>query len=204
MKHGRSFPVKLPSTQYYLELSDDGVCKLDPSQSSLYCAQLGSASLTLLDRNIQVHHDSFTPPTATIHVVPAAYITLSITPGRAPVLQLGGEYLLEVQIMDPDSHQLYPSKNIVSEIDFDASFLKQLGRESSTAVLVKAIQVGRVVVHGRFLAMRRTDRDDAPIEPVLVRQTEIEIFNPMAVQPQLLLFPFDPLQKAEYSAALKV
>lgn len=205
IRQGKAEPVSLPSQRMRLQLKDESICTLNNVTSSVYCKVPGANTVTLRDTNIRVKPDSYTPPTSNIYIVRPAYLAIMITPGRMPVLELHREYVLEVQIFDSDSNMIYATDNLLVDLQIEEKqHLKIIKKISSTTFQLAPLKVGKVHASALFSGVVDEKGTKHMLSTPLQRDVVIDIFEPMSIDPEVVIFPFDPARRSEYAATFKV
>jgi len=120
-KQGPRVPVALPSPQYYLEVLDQSIAKLDEKTSQIEAIKEGHTSLMLRDRNVASKEGS-RQPTTDIHVMRPSYLTIHVTPGENFALCEFTNYLITFTLHDDWHHRLYPAENLNLKVNFPSRY----------------------------------------------------------------------------------
>jgi nuclear pore complex protein Nup210 len=128
-RQGPRVPLTLPSPQYYLEVLDPSIAKLDEKISEIEAIKEGYTSLLLRDRNVDTS-DSSRQPTTDIHVMRPSYLTIHVTPGENFALCEFTSYIITFTVHDDWHHKLYSADNLIFKVNFPSRFFHI--NESST------------------------------------------------------------------------
>jgi nuclear pore complex protein Nup210 len=128
-KQGPRVPVTLPSPQYYLEVLDPSIAKLDEKISQIEAIKEGHTSLLLRDRNVDTSESS-RQPTTDIHVMRPSYLAIHVTPGENFALCEFTSYIITFTVHDDWHHKLYPADNLILKVNFPSRYFHI--NESST------------------------------------------------------------------------
>lgn len=203
LRQGKATVVPMPSSQFEFQLSNTTVGKLDVKQSSVLGIELGYTKVTLVDKNM-LHVHAVHQPAAGIFVVEPTYLGFSIWPHPDWVLQVGIEYEVSVQIYTEDNRKIFISDNIQISTSFDEDYFQLLwSSKNGSYHRVKTLRkVKRTVITAVYTSIEILEKDmihtfDRPISG----QQEAEIFDPVDVIPDIVLFPWYPVAQknvAEY------
>ncbi|XP_071099780.1 nuclear pore membrane glycoprotein 210-like isoform X2 [Haliotis cracherodii] len=203
LKHNTLTKIKMPSPQYYLEMKDNDICSLDTSTSVATALEMGSTNIVLKDRNILVT-EFFRQPSALIHVVNPGYLAFVVLPTKKWVLETGREYDIFIEVYDKDSHKIYPSDNVRIEAAFPSKYFKVLSSTvNGTYHRVQTLVKGFTDIDGALTAVMREDGSEYAITPNVKGSQEVEIYDPIIVDPPELFFPWDPLSQCRHTYKIK-
>ncbi|XP_061422874.1 LOW QUALITY PROTEIN: nuclear pore membrane glycoprotein 210 [Lethenteron reissneri] len=207
VKQGRLIDIPMPSEQYELQLQgpltkDGPVARLDAQTSILVAQNLGQTSLLLVHKNIRMQGVSRLP-NSTVYVIEAAFLGFLIEPGEHWVLEVGREYWIRVEVFDKNGNRIHLTDNVRIETTFPKKFFNVLesnlnGSQHRVQALhrgqteVKAILAHVLAPNGKSLALPQT----------ISNQQEVEIFDPIVLQPPLLIYPWQP-SRVHYHYTLK-
>ncbi|KAL3841492.1 hypothetical protein ACJMK2_019630 [Sinanodonta woodiana] len=214
IRHNSVIDIKMPSSQFYLEVQDKLICELDPSTSVATAMEIGETEIRLLDRNIKPT-GMVGLPSAILHVVLPSYLGFVVLPDRKWVLETGREYEVIVEVYDKNSHRLFPSDNVIITAMFPEEYFKvkfsshngtyhnvltlKKGETDIEGVLDKVIRLDELYV----FCMLCEDGSEYPITPSIKQTQFVEIFDPINVQPDLLFLPWDPVTKTAHHYQLQ-
>ena len=149
--------LPMPNEQYYMEIHDPLVAKLDTKSSTVTAIKEGSTAVILRDRNLKVE-TGLTQPTAAISVSKPSYLSLSHQPGGEWLIQEGETYTFTVKLFDVYHHQLYTSDNLAIQINFPEMFFEVLEKsDNGTYYVVKATKTGTTKLTGSMNGARKAD-----------------------------------------------
>ncbi|KAK3608986.1 hypothetical protein CHS0354_020538 [Potamilus streckersoni] len=214
IRHNSVIDIKMPSSQFYLEVQDKLICELDSSTSVATAMELGETEIRLRDRNIKPT-GMVGLPTAILHVVLPSYLGFVVLPDRKWVLETGREYEVIVEVYDKNSHRLFPSDNVIITAVFPEEFFKvKFSSRNGTYHNVLTLKKGETEIEGVLDKVIRVDElyvfcmlceDDSgyPISPSIKQTQFVEIFDPIKVQPDRLFLPWDPVSKTAHHYQLQ-
>ncbi|XP_067655062.1 nuclear pore membrane glycoprotein 210-like isoform X1 [Haliotis asinina] len=203
LKHNTLTKIKMPSPQYYLEMKDNDICSLDTATSVATALEMGSTNIVLKDRNILVT-EFFRQPSALIHVVNPGYLAFVVLPTKKWVLETGREYDIFIEVYDKDSHKIYPSDNVRIEAMFPSKYFKVLSSSvNGTYHRVQTVVKGFTDIDGALTAVIREDGSEYAITPNVKGSQEVEIYDPIIVNPPELFFPWDPISQCRHTYKIK-
>ncbi|KAJ7382708.1 hypothetical protein OS493_033271 [Desmophyllum pertusum] len=189
LRRGKAAVVPMPSSQFEFKLSNTTVAQLDVKKSSVLGVTKGYTKVTLVDKNM-LHIQAVHQPVAGVHVVDAAFLGFSIVPHPDWVLQVGVEYDVSVQIYSYDNHKVYITDNIQIKTVFDESYFQVLWSSTNGSFHhVRTLQKGKSILTAVYTSIKILGTDviytfDHPISG----QQEAEIFEPVVVNPEIILF----------------
>ncbi|XP_076808980.1 nuclear pore membrane glycoprotein 210-like isoform X1 [Clavelina lepadiformis] len=191
-RNGRSTEIKMPNTQYFLELSPakNSAVTLDIQTSTVIGHHIGHSRLSLMDKNLK---QQTVQGTSDIHVVDPAYLKFSIQPDNRWVLETGRHYTIIVEMYDSDNHRLWPATNIRIMTDLDKIFFKTLAStKNGTWHNVQAITKGSVNLYAKLEGIVKQDGSMKQYTPDIEVYQPAEIFDPISVIPPVVIFPWNP------------
>ncbi|XP_041366942.1 nuclear pore membrane glycoprotein 210-like [Gigantopelta aegis] len=198
LKHNKLTEIKMPSCQYYLEVVDALICKLNKKTSIVTAEELGTTEIVLKDKNIHVT-EFFRQPSAVLHVVNPGYLAFVVLPTRKWVLETGREYEVLIEVYDKDSHKIFPSNNLRLTANFVPSYFKVLfSTNNGTYHHVKTLKKGYTDIDGELNSVIREDGSVYDIFPKIKGSQEVEIYDPISVTPPVLFFPWDPVTRCNH------
>ncbi|XP_059163994.1 nuclear pore membrane glycoprotein 210-like [Physella acuta] len=203
LRHNSLKEIKMPSKQYYLEIKDQDICKLDAQNSMATGLVMGSTEVVLKDRNI-VLTEFFRQPSAMIHVVAPGFLAFVVLPHRKWSLETGREYEIYVEIYDTDSHKIQPSDNVRVLTEFQSKYFQVLfSSTNGTYHIVKALLKGETLIEGTLVGILDSNGKEQAVRPEVKRSQDVEIHDPITVTPQLVLFPWDPVSRCVHRFSAK-
>ncbi|KAL5006223.1 hypothetical protein ScPMuIL_015029 [Solemya velum] len=203
LKQNTITTITMPSTQFYLEVVEKDVCTLNEKTSIATALDMGSTEIKLMDKNIKMT-DSFHHPSAMLHVVSPSYLAFVVWPDRKWVLETGRVYDVVIEVYDKDSHKIYPSNNVIIKAQFPKEYFKVLfSTTNGTYHRVQTLKKGRTDIEGALSTIIKSDGSEFAITPSLKQSQEVDIFDPITVEPPILFFPWDPVSQANHQYPLK-
>eukprot|EP00095_Tigriopus_kingsejongensis_P012070 maker-scaffold60_size442463-snap-gene-0.28 protein:Tk12070 transcript:maker-scaffold60_size442463-snap-gene-0.28-mRNA-1 annotation:"nuclear pore membrane glycoprotein 210" len=199
IKSNKVHLISLPTQQYFLAVANSEIVKLESESSSEVVGHsLGSTEVYLKDHN--VHPDDYVrPPTAEIHVVTPAYITLSIHPYNNWNVLLHNHYEISVEIFDSNNNRIYPSDNIEMKVDIPQDYFKTEERSrNGTWHSGSPIQVGIADVSATLYGVKDRHGHLIELKSPLSASAQLEIFDGILLDPALAIFPWDPVSRPSF------
>ncbi|KAK7447124.1 hypothetical protein BaRGS_00040214 [Batillaria attramentaria] len=203
LRHNSLKEIKMPSSQYYLEVQDSSICTLDTKTSMATALEMGSTEIVLKDRNI-VMTEFFRQPSAMLHVVSPGFLAFVVLPTKKWVLETGREYEIYIEVYDTDSHKIYPSDNVRILGTFPAEYFRILfSSENGTYYRVKTLQRGETIIDGELTAVIGDDGTRHAVSPEVKGNQDVKIYDPIVVKPGYALFPWDPKSRCSHNFTAK-
>lgn len=199
IKSNKIHQIKLPTQQYFLTVANKDLVRLESESSSeVVGLALGSTEVYLNDHN--VHPDDLVrPPTADIHVVVPAYITLSIHPYNNWNVLINNNYEITVEIFDSNNNRIYPSANIVMKVDIPQEYFKtQESSSNGTWHFGQPIKVGIADVSATLYGIKDRNGQLIELKTPLSTSAQLEIFDGILLDPALAVFPWDPVTRPSF------
>ncbi|XP_052218938.1 nuclear pore membrane glycoprotein 210-like isoform X2 [Dreissena polymorpha] len=203
IKQDSVITIQMPSSQFYLEVVDRSVSSLDPATSIATALELGDTEVKLIDKNIKIS-DQLVQPSAVLHVVNPSFMGFTVLPDRKWVLETGRVYTILIDVYDEHSHKLYPSDNLLIQAMFPKEFFDvKLGTTNGTYHIVKTLQKGTTTIDGSLNSVIKADGYEHTVAPPIRQSQFVEIFDPILIQPSLLVFPWDPVTQTTHRYQLR-
>uniref|UniRef100_A0A672IUC1 BIG2 domain-containing protein n=1 Tax=Salarias fasciatus TaxID=181472 RepID=A0A672IUC1_SALFA len=193
IRQGTITELSMPCDQYELHLRngvigpdgkpDVAVASLDQSTSTVTAVQLGHINVVLDHKSLRMQGVSRLP-NSTLYVVEPGYIGFKIYPGDSWVLEAGRVYNILIEVFDKTSNKIYLSDNVRIGTEFPAEYFEVL--ESSTNGSyhhVRALKEGLTVIEASLRAV---------VDQVIHSAQDVEIYNPIILNPSILTFPWQP------------
>uniref|UniRef100_A0A158PBW9 BIG2 domain-containing protein n=1 Tax=Angiostrongylus cantonensis TaxID=6313 RepID=A0A158PBW9_ANGCA len=198
--------IPMPSSDYYLKVDSESVCKLDRKTSSVQALTRGRTDIHLLSQNVDVKAKTgVRPPSTAIYVVDPETIQWIISGGGNWLLQTGTRYKISVSLVDPHGNTMYISNNLrfestVAEMYFDVHFISN----NQTYFEVTPRKVGKTILKSRFVAA---------IDEVLqlsikgniheatgkvTSEQSVQIVDPVRILPKEVVLPYLPRRKTSF------
>ncbi|XP_022099452.1 nuclear pore membrane glycoprotein 210-like isoform X2 [Acanthaster planci] len=203
LKQGKITVVPMPSTQYKLQIKDSSIASLEDATSTVTGVSLGTTEVVLRDKNIK---EVASMPSSTIHVIEPKYLGFVVLPGKNWVLETGRFYEILIEIYDRDSHKMFPADipNIRIEADFVSEYFDVLhSTVNGTYHYVRTRQSGLTEIEAALVAIVKPDGELEKFKVPIRDTQEAEIFDPIRVQPEILVFPWQPRKPIPYQYTLK-
>ncbi|XP_070200007.1 nuclear pore membrane glycoprotein 210-like [Littorina saxatilis] len=203
LRHNSLKLIPMPSQQYYLDVKNTGICILDAQTSMATALEMGSTEIVLKDRNI-VMTEFFRQPSAVIHVVSPGFLAFVVLPTRKWVLETGREYDIYIEVYDTDSHKIHASDNVRVRAAFPLDYFELLfSSENGTYHRVRALRRGDTIIDGELVAVIGDDGTRYEISPQVKGNQDVEIYDPITVEPSYVLFPWDPATRCQHNFTAK-
>ncbi|XP_071795697.1 nuclear pore membrane glycoprotein 210-like isoform X2 [Asterias amurensis] len=203
LKESKITVVPMPSAQYKLEIRNSGIASLDTKTSTVTGVSLGTTEVVLRDKNIK---DAVSLPSSSIHVIEPKYLGFVVLPGKNWVLETGRLYEIMIEIYDRDSHKMFPADipNIRIKADFAGEYFEVLhSTVNGTYHHVRALQSGLTEIEAALVSIVKPDGEMETFKIPIRDAQEVEIFDPIKVQPETVVFPWQPRKPAAYQYTLK-
>ncbi|KAK6175749.1 hypothetical protein SNE40_014142 [Patella caerulea] len=203
LKHNKVSEITMPSLQYYIEVKDTDICTLETSRSVATALNIGSTEVVLKDKNIVVT-EFFRQPSALFHVVNPSYLAFVVLPNMKWVLESNREYEIVIEVYDTDSHKIFSSDNVRIEAMFPTPYFKVLfSSKNGTYHRVQTLLKGRTEIDGVLISVIKSDGLPYKISQEVKGSQEVDIYDPIIVEPAMLYFPWDPVTQAKHNYLLK-
>ncbi|XP_050414022.1 nuclear pore membrane glycoprotein 210 isoform X1 [Patella vulgata] len=203
LKHNKVSEITMPSLQYYIEVKDRDICTLETSRSVATALNIGSTEVVLKDKNIVVT-EFFRQPSALFHVVNPSYLAFVVLPNMKWVLESNREYDILIEVYDTDSHKIFSSDNVRIEAMFPTAYFKVLfSSKNGTYHRVQTLLKGRTEIDGVLISVIKSDGLPHKISQEVKGSQEVDIYDPIIVEPSMLYFPWDPVTQAKHNYLLK-
>ncbi|KAL8601946.1 hypothetical protein ACOMHN_008438 [Nucella lapillus] len=203
LRHNSLKKIAMPSPQYYLDVKDTNICTLDTQTSMATALEMGLTEIVLKDRNI-IMTEFFRQPSAMLHVVSPGFLAFVVLPTRKWVLETSREYEIYIEVYDTDSHKIYPSDNVRVRATFPTDYFEVLfSSENGTYHRVRTLLRGQTVIDGELHAVVEDDGFYHLISPEVKGNQDVEIYDPITVEPTYALFPWDPASQCQHNFTAK-
>ena len=194
------------SSQYYLEMNND-LARNHPSLKNSIIAgiHLGEAMVYLRDNNVGPE-DAVKSPNADLHIVAPSYITIDIDPHSNWNVIVGQNYNLHISVFDSHNHRLFSSANLVAELEIEEGYFEVAKRtENGTWLSGQPLKVGSATVNAVLLGVKDIETGElSALSNPLKATAQLDIFEPIYLEPQLLYFPWDPIQTAVHQVVYAI
>ncbi|XP_067936717.1 nuclear pore membrane glycoprotein 210-like [Watersipora subatra] len=196
--------LPVPSAHHQLEIKNQTVCSLKALSSEVYGEALGSTHVVLRDSNMPAKLEAVHQPSASIHVVLPVALAFSIEPGEKWVLESGRTYELTVHVLDKDRHKIHLSEDVrlVTEMVRQHFDIIHSSINGSYHV-VTATAPGRTEITAVLDSVVRQNGTVYKINPSVENSQKVDIYNPLALEPDVLAFPWVPDQDIVYTGQFK-
>ncbi|XP_047146809.1 nuclear pore membrane glycoprotein 210 isoform X1 [Hydra vulgaris] len=191
LRRGKKNDIILPSAQYTVQVLDDSVAHLNDESASVTGMKIGQTKVQLIDNNMLEAY-SIRLPTALVHVVDPGKIGFAINPGKLWLLQVGKVYELLVLLFDDDGNSIQITNNTMIESMLSNEYFEVLSKSNNGSYFyVRANMVGKTVMTAKLLGIQQDLKDLIRTKNVYGEQV-IEIYDPIVVTPEIVVFPWDP------------
>ncbi|VDM58044.1 unnamed protein product [Angiostrongylus costaricensis] len=195
--------IPMPSSDYYLKVDSETVCKLDKKTSSVQALTRGRTDIHLLSQNVDVKAKTgVRPPSTAIYVVDPESIQWVISGGGNWLLQTGTHYKMSVSLVDPHGNTMYISNNLrfestIPEVYFDVHFISN----NQTYFEVTPRKVGKTILKSRFVANSYScivDYFSLFSAGKVTGEQSVQIVDPVRISPREVMFPYLPRRKTSF------
>ncbi|KJH46383.1 bacterial group 2 Ig-like protein [Dictyocaulus viviparus] len=192
--------VQMPSSDYYLKLDSEIICKLDKTSSSIHALTRGRTDIHLLSYNVDVKTKTgVRPPSTAIHVVDPDTLQWIISGGGKWLLQIGTRYQLSVSLFDPHGNAMYISDNLrfdnnIPETYFDVHFMSK----NQTYFEVTPKKMGKTILKSKFVAVVDEMGNVHDATGKVTGEQTVQIVHPVKISPSEVVFPYIPRRKTSY------
>ncbi|XP_043934036.1 nuclear pore membrane glycoprotein 210 isoform X1 [Protopterus annectens] len=130
-------------------------------------------------------------PNSTIYVVEPGYLGFTVQPGERWVLESGRPYDITIEIYDKMSNKVYSSDNIRIDAALPREYFKVLNFSlNGTYHHVKALKKGQTVIDAELTSVVDQDGGVHVLGVPVRNQQEVEIYDPIVLNPSILTFPW--------------
>ncbi|KAL1259420.1 hypothetical protein QQF64_009997 [Cirrhinus molitorella] len=188
--------VNLSEEGYGLVVDEyKGIIYVERQTATVTALKPGHATLTVTHNNLPSEIMSQLPRTS-VYVVKPSYMALSIEEEEDRwVLETGRQYYLTVRIHDNKGHVVHLSQNVVIVVEETEGLVTLESLSDPTCHLLQTIMKGKTLIQASLYSIISEDAEYWPvIPPIRVRQ-EVEIYNPITLQPSVIVFPWQPQNK---------
>uniref|UniRef100_A0A673CGL2 BIG2 domain-containing protein n=1 Tax=Sphaeramia orbicularis TaxID=375764 RepID=A0A673CGL2_9TELE len=193
IRQGTITELSMPCDQYELHLQnsviglngnpDLAVAILDQSTSTVTAIQLGHINVVLDHKSLRMQGVSRLP-NSTLYVVEPAYLGFKIHPGDTWVLETGRVYDILVEVFDKSGNKIYISDNVRISTGFPVEYFEILESSANGSYhRVKALKDGLTLIDATLQAV---------VDEVIHNEQDVEIYNPIVLNPSILTFPWQP------------
>nr|XP_055065920.1 nuclear pore membrane glycoprotein 210-like isoform X1 [Misgurnus anguillicaudatus] len=180
----------------------DIIC-VDQETTTVTALKLGHATLTISHNNLPSEVMSHLPRT-TVYVVEPSYMTLGIKEEEDRwVLERERQYYLTVRIHDNEGHVVHLSQNVVIVLEETDGLLTLDSTSDPSCHLLTTHRTGKTSIQATLHSVISEDGEEWPIVPPIRAQQKVEIYNPLTLQPSVIVFPWQPRDKL-YQYSIKV
>lgn len=193
-KQGPRVPVSLPSPQYYLEVLNPSIAKLDEKMSQIEALREGHTSLLLRDRNVE-RSDGSRQPTTDIHVMRPSYLSIFVTPGENFALCEFTSYVITFTLHDEWHHKLYPTENLNLKVNFHSRYFHiNESTTNETFHIVRTFNSGVCKITAKL-----NGAGNADLAVPLELTQDVTIYKALVLKPSLILLPWIREVKPSYT-----
>ncbi|XP_065903533.1 nuclear pore membrane glycoprotein 210-like isoform X3 [Dysidea avara] len=202
IKHGHSEVIPMPSNQYYFELTNETVARLDHASSQVKGLVIGYTQIVVQDKNT-LEHLSAIKPSSGIHVVYPHHLGFSVAPGNNWVLEVGRQYEISVKVFDKLGHVILIEDSIHLSTDIPSSHFTKLSSSINGSYHhVSTMKDGVVKATSSLNKLKDPSTgEEVVLTATISKQQTIEIFPPIKVIPSLVVLLWQPT--AKYRRILK-
>ncbi|KAM9856209.1 nuclear pore membrane glycoprotein 210 [Aulostomus maculatus] len=202
IRQGTITELPMPCDQYELHLQNsvvgpDGnpevaVASLDQSTSTVKTVQLGHINVVLDHKSLRMQGVSRLP-NSTLYVVEPGYLGFKIHPGDSWVLETGREYDIRIEVFDKSGNKMYLSDNVRIDTGFPTEYFEILESSLNGSYHhVKALKEGLTLIDATLRAVVDENGSLHPLVNPVHNEQDVEIYNPIVLNPSILTFPWQP------------
>eukprot|EP00794_Sanderia_malayensis_P016623 gene16623-18313_t len=190
-RHSRD--IEMPCSQYQLKLSHPEYATLDHQKSCVVGKAKGTTKVILVDNNM-MHTKSARQPSATVHVVEPASLGFTVSPGNVWVLEAGREYAITIDVYDAKKHKILITEDTFLASMFPKEFFEMKFKSSNSSYhYVRALKPGKAQINATLTGVRSEDgKTLLKLKKAVFGEQPVQIYNPIKVQPELVVFPWEP------------
>ncbi|XP_050987544.1 LOW QUALITY PROTEIN: nuclear pore membrane glycoprotein 210-like [Labeo rohita] len=172
-----------------------GIISFQQETATVTALEPGHATLSVTHNNLPSEITSQLLRTS-VYVVKPSYMTFSIKEEEDRwVLETGRQYYLTVRIHDDKGHVVHLSQNVVIVVEETEGLVTLESLSDPTCHLLQTIMKGKTLIQASLYSIVSENGNYWPvIPPIRVRQ-EMEIYNPLTLQPPVIVFPWQPHNK---------
>ncbi|XP_048117315.1 LOW QUALITY PROTEIN: nuclear pore membrane glycoprotein 210-like [Alosa alosa] len=185
--------------------SDQRAEVIEVDRHTVTAKNLGKATLRLTHQSLAEDSVSLLP-SHSVFVVEPSYLTLDLEEETEDrwVLETGRQYHVTVRIHDSHGHITHMSENV--ELALSAGDHVQVVSSSSDLFshALLAQSPGHTLLQATLLTVLSEDGYALPLDlPIRVKQ-EVDVYDPLTVEPSVSVFPWQPSSSKPYHYLIKV
>ncbi|XP_029593835.1 nuclear pore membrane glycoprotein 210 isoform X4 [Salmo trutta] len=171
---------------------DDDVITVDQDTGTITARGLGRTTLSVTHPSLPENSASHLPR-CSVFVVEPSYLTLGVEEEDRWVLESGRQYQVTVRVHDQEGHTAHLAQNVVMTVDFSDWLFYVLETSSNSSYHVLETQgSGHTTIRAALFTVLTEDGRALPLIPPIRAEQEVEIYEPLTMQPRLLVFPWQP------------
>uniref|UniRef100_T1JBD5 BIG2 domain-containing protein n=1 Tax=Strigamia maritima TaxID=126957 RepID=T1JBD5_STRMM len=200
LQQGKAFEIEMPSEQFYLDIVGPPVITLDKDTCIITANEMGSTTVVLKDRNVKMW-EPLRQPISRVNIVLPHHIEMEVEPYGNWLLELGKPYTILMTVFDSSHNEIYNSDDLrITLITPEETFQIISSTENGTYYDILPLKLGvarlEAVLHLTSLKSKMFS-----IDKISVSQ-EIEVCQPIAITPEMLVLPWDPISKLSQNMLL--
>ncbi|RXG59998.1 Nuclear pore membrane glycoprotein, partial [Armadillidium vulgare] len=185
------------------KVGDESVAYLEDDGISATGLAIGTTDVILRDQNVKASQ-TLKQPTATLNVVDPSYLTITIVPHNNPALIVDHPYVFLVNIYDKKNNKIFISDTIVVETEIPLDYIStQFVSRNGTYIEGTPYLIGSTKISAKLSAIE-VNGAFMDISPPLKASLALDIYDSIRVLPSVILLPWDPITKPNYSFNLTV
>ncbi|XP_055766807.1 nuclear pore membrane glycoprotein 210-like [Salvelinus fontinalis] len=195
--HDTETEVVLGEGEYELSVerdpnNDDDVITVDQDTGTVTARGLGRTTLSVTHPSLPENSASHLPR-CSVFVVEPSYLTLGVEEEDRWVLESGRQYQVTVRVHDQEGHTAHLAQNVVMTVDFSDWLFYVLETSSNSSYHVLETRgAGHTTIQAALFTVLTEDGRALPLIPPIRAEQEVEIYEPLTLQPRLLVFPWQP------------
>ncbi|XP_076135714.1 nuclear pore membrane glycoprotein 210 [Alosa pseudoharengus] len=208
---GKTGETRLQCSDTEVPLSEDGYLLVAESRAHSYDSDqraevIGVDRHTVTAKNLGLADSASLLPSHSVFVVEPSYLTLDLEEEVEDrwVLETGRQYHVTVRIHDSHGHITHMSENV--ELALSAGDHVQVLSSSSDLFshALLAQTPGHTLLQATLLTVLSEDGYALPLDlPIRVKQ-EVDVYDPLTVEPSVSVFPWQPSSSKPYHYLIKV
>ncbi|XP_026140862.1 nuclear pore membrane glycoprotein 210-like isoform X2 [Carassius auratus] len=180
---------------YKGRMYDHDIISVEQETATVTGLKLGHATLRVTHNNLPPQITSQLPRTS-VYVVKPSYMTLGIKEEEDRwVLETGRQYCLTVHIHDNKGRVVHLSQNVVIDVEETEGLVTLESLSDPDCRLLKTIKKGKTLIQASLYSIVSEDGEYWPVVPPIRVHQEVEIYQPLTLQPSVIVFPWQPHNK---------
>ncbi|CAL8098880.1 unnamed protein product [Orchesella dallaii] len=201
IKHGQKVEIKLPSSVYEFEVTNNSVIDYDPKVSEIRALAYGESKILVKDKNCVDGLEDEQPESLTsrIYVREPKFLSLHVMPYRNWALTINQPYEIHVEVYDAENQKITLGDNVFVETKFDPMYFR-VDYSSPNGTYHYGLPIKKGSAFVTAVLKKITLVDGSVLEPSGQPRVkaEMEIFQSIAINPKETILPWDPTIQPKY------